>query len=112
MRKSGSIWAQRLQCELASCCTWPAPIGISRSRMLSMRAREGGTMEQEIHLVREHLFEASKLCERLSSQLSDQKIPADLAPIVEALRASVLSAVRVAHVSELAAKLAGSLEGS
>lgn len=77
-----------------------------------MRGREGQTMTEEIHLVREHLFECSKLCERLSSQLSDRKIPADLAPIVEALRSGVLAAVRVAHVAELAARLAASLEGS
>lgn len=69
-------------------------------------------MLEEIHLVREHLFESDKLCQRLSEQLSNQQIPADLAPIVEALRSSVLSAVRIAHVSELAAKLAASLQGS
>lgn len=111
MRRSGSTWAQRLRRELANYCTWPAPIVTPSSRPLSMRGREGETMLEEIHLVREHLFESSKLCERLSSQLSNQQIPADLAPIVEALRSSVLSAVRIAHVSELAAKLAEKIEG-
>lgn len=112
MRRSGSTWEQRLRRELASCCTWPARTDTPRSRLLWLRGREVQTMQEEIHLVREHLFEASKLCERMSEQLSAQRIPADLAPIVEALRASVLSAVRVAHVSELAAKLAAKMEGA
>lgn len=112
MRRSGSIWAQRLRRELANCCTWPAPIVTPSSRPLLMRGREGETMLEEVHIVREHLFECDKLCQRLSSQLSDQKIPADLAPIVEALRSGVLAAMRVAHVAELAAKLAASLEPS
>lgn len=77
-----------------------------------MRGREGETMLEEIHLVREHLFESDKLCQRLSEQLSNQQIPADLSPIVEALRMSVLSAVRTAHVAELAAKLAASIEAT
>lgn len=112
MRRSGSMWEQGLRRELANCCGWPAPIATARSRLLWLRGREAQTMQQEIHLVREHLFEASKLCERMSEQLSNQQIPADLAPIVEALRMSVLSAVRVAHVSELAAKLAAKMDGA
>ncbi len=62
-------------------------------------------MQEEIHKVREHLLECEKLCQRLSSAVSDQKIPADLAPLVDALRSSVLTAMRVAHATELAVKL-------
>ncbi len=62
-------------------------------------------MQEEVHLIREHLFECEKLSQRVSSLLSDQKIPADLAPLVDALRHSVLTAMRVAHAAELAAKL-------
>lgn len=105
MRKSASIWERRLQLELANCCTWPAPIVTPSSRPLSMRGREGGTMLEEIHLVREHLFESDKLCTRLSEQLSNQKIPADLAPLIDGLRMSVLAGIRIAHATELAAKL-------
>jgi hypothetical protein len=62
-------------------------------------------MQEEIHLIREHLFECDKLCQRLSSALSDQKIPADMAPLIDGLRMSVLAGIRVAHATELAAKL-------
>jgi len=112
MPKYGSAWAQRLQRELASYCTWPEPIATPSCRPLSMRGREGETMQEEIHLVREHLFESEKLCQRLSSAVSDRKIPADLAPLVEALRSSVLTAMRVAHAAELAAKLVTPVQGS
>ncbi len=62
-------------------------------------------MQEEIHKVREHLLECEKLCQRLSSAVSDQRTIADLAPLVDALRHSVLSSMRVAHAAELAAKL-------
>lgn len=77
-----------------------------------MRGREAQTMQEEIHLVREHLFECDKLCQRLSSELSNQKIPADLAPLIDALRHSVLTAMRVAHACEMAAVLLVPREGS
>jgi hypothetical protein len=87
------------------------------SRALSAARRLAGvTLEEkgaypmldEIHTIREHLFECDKLCQRLSSALSDQKIPADLAPLIDGLRMSVLAGVRVAHAAELAAKLVSS----
>jgi hypothetical protein len=77
-----------------------------------MRGREGKSMQEEIHLVREHLFECDKLCTRLSEQLSDRKIPADLAPLIDGLRMSVLTGIRVAHATELAAKLVETPQGS
>jgi hypothetical protein len=103
---------RRLRRELANCCGWPAPIATPSSRPLSMRGREGKSMQEEIHLVREHLFESEHLCERLSSQVSDRRISADLAPLVDALRQSVLCAMRVAHALELAAKLVETQQGS
>lgn len=105
MRGSAAESVRRLRRELANYCTWPAPIVTPSSRPLSMRGREGETMLEEIHLVREHLFECDKLCQRLSSQLSDQKIPADMAPLIDGLRHSVLTGIRVAHATELAAQL-------
>jgi hypothetical protein len=86
----------------------------SGSRALTAaRRRAGVTLEvkgvypmmEEIHKIRESLFECDKLCQRLSSALSDQKIPADLAPLIDGLRMSVLAGIRVAHATELAAQL-------
>jgi hypothetical protein len=86
----------------------------SGSRALSAARQRAGVkleekgvypMMEEIHLVREHLFECDKLCSRLSSALSEQRIPADLAPLIDGLRMSVLAGIRVAHATELAAKL-------
>jgi len=76
-------------------------------RQAGVRLEERGVypMQEEIHLIREHLFECDKLCQRLSSALSDQKIPADLAPLIDGLRHSVLTGIRVAHATELAARL-------
>lgn len=112
MPKSGNVWEQRLRRELESCCTWPAPIATYRFRQLLLRGREVLTMQEEIHLVREHLFETEKLCQRLSSAVSDQTIPADLAPLVDGLRMNVLAAMRVAHALELAVKLVATTKGS
>ena len=64
-------------------------------------------MQEEIHLIREHLFECDVLCQRLSSALSERRIPADMAPLLDGLRMSVLAGIRVAHAAELAAKLVG-----
>ena len=92
-------------------------VGLDRSsgyRALSAARRKAGVrleekgvypMQEEIHLIREHLFECDKLCSRLSTALSDQRIPADLAPLIDGLRMSVLAGIRVAHATELAAKL-------
>lgn len=62
-------------------------------------------MHERIHKIRELLLEAEHCGEWLSTELSAQRIPADLAPLVDALRHSVLTAMRVAHATELAAKL-------
>jgi hypothetical protein len=62
-------------------------------------------MEEEIHKIREYLFECDKLCQRLSSDLSAQKINAEAAPLIDALRHAVLTSMRVAHAAELDAKL-------
>lgn len=51
---------------------------------------------EESRLLREHLLECEKLNQRLSSAVSDRKIPADLAVLVDALRCSVLAAMRIA----------------
>lgn len=86
----------------------------SGSRALSAARRKAGVsleekgvypMQEELHLIREHLFECDVLCQRLSSALSEQRIPADLAPLIDGLRMSVLAGIRVAHATELAAKL-------
>jgi hypothetical protein len=62
-------------------------------------------MLERIHKLRELLMEAEKCTQWLSSELSAQHIPADLAPLVDASRHSVLCAMRCAHATELAAKL-------
>lgn len=67
-------------------------------------------MHEEVHQIREHLFECEKLSQRLSSLVSDRRIPADVAPLVDALRHSILTAMRVAHATALGAKLV-ELEG-
>jgi hypothetical protein len=86
----------------------------SGSRALSAARRRAGVkleekgvypMLEELHLVREHLFECDVLCQRLSSALSERRIPADMAPLLDGLRMSVLAGIRVAHAAELAAKL-------
>lgn len=74
---------------------------------VKLERREVYPMLEELHLVREHLFECEKLCQRLSTAVSDQKIPADMAPLVDAMRHAVLSAMRVAHAAELAGKVVG-----
>jgi hypothetical protein len=60
----------------------------------------------DVHALRLQIFECSKLCERLSSSISDQRMPVDLAQLVEATRMSVLTAMRVAHLLELGATVA------
>jgi hypothetical protein len=67
--------------------------------------REVYPMQEEIHKIRESLFECEKLCQRLSSALSNQEIPAEMAPLIDAMRHSVLTGIRVAHATELAAQL-------
>ena len=67
-------------------------------------------MQEEIHKIREYLMECERLTQRLSSAVSAQKIPADMAPLVDALRMSVLTGMRVALATELAAKLVGEPE--
>jgi hypothetical protein len=62
-------------------------------------------MGERIHKLRELLFEAEKCTQWLSGELSAQRIPADMAPMVDATRHSVLCAMRCAHATELAAKL-------
>jgi hypothetical protein len=62
-------------------------------------------MQERIHKVRELLFEAEKQCQFLSSDVSNQSIPADMAPLIDALRHAVLTGMRVAHATELAAML-------
>lgn len=62
-------------------------------------------MLERIHEIRKNLFECEKMSGWLSSEVSEQRIPADMAPLVDALRHSVLTAMRVAHAAELAARL-------
>lgn len=62
-------------------------------------------MREEIHKARELLFEADRMAQRMSSAVSNQQAPAELAPLVDAMRHSVLSAMRVAHALELAVML-------
>jgi len=61
--------------------------------------------QERIHAIREHLMEAEKQTSFLSSEVSNQTLPADLAPLVDAMRHSVLTAMRVALALELASKL-------
>jgi hypothetical protein len=82
-----------------------ALIALRRQAGVTLEEKGVYPMQEEIHLIREHLFECDKLCQRLSSALSDQKIPADLAPLIDGLRMSVLAGIRVAHATELAARL-------
>jgi transposase len=62
-------------------------------------------MGERIHKIRELLMECDKMAQWMSSEVSAQRIPADLAPLVDAMRHSVLTAMRVAHATELGAKL-------
>ena len=58
-------------------------------------------MQEEVRLIREHLFESDKLAQRLSSSVSNAELHASLAPFIDALRHSVLTAMRVAHMVEI-----------
>lgn len=69
-------------------------------------------MQDEVHKLREHLFECDKLAQRLSEGVSDGRIPPEFAAMVDAQRHSVLSAMRVAHALELATKLVAAREES
>lgn len=60
----------------------------------------------DVHALRLQVFECTKLCERLTVAISAQRMPADLASLVEATRSSVLTAMRVAHLLELGATVA------
>jgi len=69
-------------------------------------------MRDAIHKLRGLLFECNTLTERLSSCVSERRMYADLAPMVDASRHAVLCAMRCAHATELAAKLIPPPEGS
>lgn len=62
-------------------------------------------MQDEVHKLRELLFDANKLTERLSAAVSDKRISGELAPLVDATRHAVLTAMRCAHALELAGNL-------
>jgi len=62
-------------------------------------------LQQRIHAIREHLMECEKQTSFLSSAVSNQELPADLATLVDATRHSVLTAMRVTLALELASKL-------
>jgi hypothetical protein len=63
-------------------------------------------MYEEIHQMRQALFELEVRAQRLSAAVSDQRIPAELATHVDGLRTAVLNSMRWAHLLEISYKAA------
>lgn len=63
-------------------------------------------MREDIHVLRLTLYDCQKLCERLSSGVTDQRIRLDLAKQVHVTRMAVQRAARCSLALELAELLA------
>jgi hypothetical protein len=102
---SAVLWRPKWRNGLGRSSGSRALIALRRQAGVTLEEKGVCHMQEELHLIREHLFECDVLCQRLSSALSEQRIPADMAPLIDGLRMSVLAGIRVAHATELAAKL-------
>ena len=76
------------------------------SKLAGLAEMRNEDWTRDLHDLRMRLLACDQLAQRLSAAISAQRMPADLAHQVDALRHAVLCAIRVAYITQLAGTIA------